>query len=180
MGSFPVGKAVSTALPGTRGLLVSSPGRATRRTAVMSLVHGSLDVITRRIEIIHCHCYSQLRAGGKPVFRADSRVYNILPSSCPSRVKSVVFHLLPTNSVAKTPGSGAVSVVRRTRGCRHKFCANVVNCYSNEALSDTIVVHFLRRRKRGLCCGTKKKVASGDSLRDRCGRVVRGVCMPVC
>lgn len=178
--SCPVGKAVSTALPSTAELLVRSRGRTTRRTAVISLVQGSLDVITSGMSMAHCQCMSALCAGRNPVLRADSRVDKILPGGCISRLKRVLFELLPTNSVAKTPGCGAVRVVRRTRRCREKFCANVAKCFSKEGLSDTIVVHFVRRRGKRVFFGDKKKVAYGDSLRGRCGRVGRGICIPVC
>lgn len=178
MFSCPVGKAVSTSLPRTRRILVDSGGRTTRRTAVISLVQGSLDHITRRMEISGCHCVSILRAGGKGVLRADSRVDNGLPANCRGRVKGVLSTVLPTNSVANTPGSGAVRVVRRTRNCSHKFCAKIVNVCGGNRLGSTMVVHFLRGSNLKACFGTKKNVASGDSYDGRCRRILRGICLP--
>lgn len=179
--SRPVGNAVSTALPSTHRHLLTSPGRTTRRTAVASLVHGSLDHFTARIAIAYCHCLSRLRARHNPLLRVDSRVHNHLPRSCPSRLNSLFFDLLPTNSVAKTPGPHAIRVVHRTRACSHNFCANIANCFSNHGLSDTILVHFLRRRPSNAgIFGDKKKVAFHDSTQGRCRRVGRGICIPLC
>lgn len=123
--SCPVGNALSTALPSTTNHLLTSRGRATRRTAVISLVQGSLDRVTARIYIPHCHCLRALRARYKPLLRVDSRMQKHLPRGCLRCLKAFFFHLLPTKSIAKTPGGGAISVVRRTRAKRHKFCAKI-------------------------------------------------------